>query len=77
VSNVRKTLDATIGGHGASAHDRFADHFTPAQERALLGLIADIECRTAIARISGHNQYAVKACPGFHVPTWLAATRRS
>ena len=66
-----------LGGHGASAHDRFADHFTPAQERALIALIAEIERRTAIARITGHNQYAAKACPGFHVPSWLAATRRS
>ena len=66
-----------IGGHGASAHDRFADHFTPAQAQALIALIAAIERRTAIARITGHNQYAVKACPGFHVTSWLAATRRS
>jgi len=66
-----------IGGHGASAQDHFADHFTPAQERALIALIADIERRTAIERITGHNQYAAKACPGFHVPMWLAATRRT
>ena len=66
-----------LGGHGASAHDRFADHFTLAQARALIALIAEIERRTAIARITGHNQYAAKACPGFHVPAWLAATRRS
>jgi len=66
-----------IGGHGASAQDHFVDHFTPAQKRALIALTAEIERRTAIARITGHNQYAAKACPGFHVPTWLAATTRS
>ena len=64
-----------IGGHGASANDRFADHFAPAQARALITLIAEIEQRTAIEHITGHNQYAAKACPGFHVPSWLAATR--
>ena len=66
-----------IGGHGASAHDSFADHFAPAQARALITLIAEIEQRTAITRITGHNQYAAKACPGFHVPSWLAANWRS
>jgi hypothetical protein len=66
-----------IGGHGASEHDRFGDHFTPAQERTLLALIDEIGRRTAIERITGHNQYAAKACPGFHVPTWLAAIRRN
>jgi hypothetical protein len=66
-----------LGGHGASAHDRFADHFTLAQAQALSALIAEITQRTAIARITGHNHYAAKACPGFHVPSWLTATRRS
>jgi len=66
-----------IGGHGSSEHDQFEDHFTPAQERALLDLIAEIEGRTAIDLITGHNQYAAKACPGFHVASWLASTRRT
>ena len=29
-----------IGGHGAGAHDKFHDHFTPAQEKALLRQLA-------------------------------------
>ena len=66
-----------VGGHGSSERDRFGHHFTPAQEETLLALLAENERRTAIDRITGHNQYAVKACPGFHVPSWLVATRRS
>ena len=66
-----------IGGHGSSERDRFADHFTQAQEKTLRDLIADIGSRTAIDIVAGHNQYAAKACPGFQVPSWLAAIRRT
>ena len=66
-----------MGGHGSSERDLFADHFTEAQEQTLRELIADIGSRTAIDLVTGHNQYAAKACPGFHVPSWLAATRRT
>ena len=60
-----------IGGHGAAASDRFADHFTEAQAARLLAHLAAIAMRTGIARISGHNEWAAKACPGFNVPAWL------
>ncbi len=60
-----------FGGHGSSAEDSFEDHFTPAQGVALRKLLADIGLRTRIERITGHNQYAAKACPGFYVPAWL------
>jgi peptidoglycan hydrolase-like protein with peptidoglycan-binding domain len=66
-----------IGGHGSSERDRFTDHFTDAQEQALRTLIAEISSRTAINLVTGHNQYAAKACPGFHVPSWLASTERT
>lgn len=62
-----------IGGFGASATDQFRDHLTEAQERRVLALIEDIRGRTPIKRVSGHNEYAPKGCPGFHVSTWLAA----
>lgn len=61
-----------IGGHGSAETDDFSDHFTPDQDKALRAKIADIRGRTAINKISGHNEYAPKACPGFHVPTWYA-----
>ena len=60
-----------IGGHGSAATDRFSDHFTPAQDLTLRQLLLGIGMRTQITRISGHNEYAAKACPGFNVPNWL------
>jgi len=60
-----------IGGHGSSKTDDFSDHFTAAQDTALRRLIEDISKRADITRISGHNEYAAKACPGFSVPAWL------
>jgi hypothetical protein len=59
-----------IGGHGSSEHDRFDDHFTASQEAALRNLLEDIARRARIERVTGHNQYAAKACPGFNVPAW-------
>lgn len=61
-----------IGGHGSAATDRFAQHFTGSQDAALRRLIAQISARTPIRRVSGHNEWAAKACPGFNVPAWLA-----
>lgn len=60
-----------IGGHGSAETDRFARHFTPVQNLTLRQVLQGIGMRTQIARISGHNEYAAKACPGFHVPSWL------
>ena len=59
-----------FGGHGSAATDRFPDHYTPAQEDALRTLIADLRQNHAIDQVTGHNQYAAKACPGFPVPAW-------
>jgi N-acetylmuramoyl-L-alanine amidase len=60
-----------IGGHGADANDQFAEHVTSAQARTLRALIADIRGRTQIGRVTGHNTYAAKACPGFRVAGWI------
>jgi peptidoglycan hydrolase-like protein with peptidoglycan-binding domain len=60
-----------IGGHEAAATDRFERHFTPEQATALRRHITAISNRTRIKRISGHNEYAAKGCPGFFVPGWL------
>lgn len=64
-----------IGGHGSFSFDPFAKNFTPQQDRAARMLIADLRARFPdIRRISGHNEYAAKACPGFSVAKWLAAS---
>lgn len=60
-----------LGGGGSSADDAFLENFTQAQDSVVRRLIADISRRTPIRRVSGHNEWARKACPGFHVPTWL------
>jgi N-acetylmuramoyl-L-alanine amidase len=65
-----------IGGHGSSERDKFADHFTPQQEATLRKVLADLlKTYPGITKVSGHNQYAAKACPGFNVPSWYAKAR--
>ena len=59
-----------FGGHDAAATDRFQDHFTPDQDDALRTLIARLRQNHSIDRVTGHNQYAATACPGFSVPGW-------
>lgn len=60
-----------IGGAGSTATDSFERNFTAAQDQALRGLIDAIRARTVITRITGHNDHAAKACPGFVVRTWI------
>lgn len=62
-----------FGGHGSAETDQFSDHFTPQQDAALRNLIADLRKRFGNVPVTGHNQYAAKACPGFNVPKWLAS----
>lgn len=60
-----------IGGFGSAADDKFEDHFTPAQDFALRKLIEELKYRFSISKVTGHNEYASKACPGFRVDKWL------
>jgi len=60
-----------IGGHGSAETDHFSKHFTTAQDTTARQLIQAIGMRTRIEVISGHNEYAAKACPGFTVAQWL------
>lgn len=60
-----------IGGHGSSAYDDFSENFTQAQDKAARGLIADLRERFGNVPVSGHNDYAAKACPGFKADKWL------
>ena len=64
---------ALFGGHGGATTDRFSDHFTEAQDVALRRLLTDLAERfPTITKISGHNEYAAKACQCFNVRQWLA-----
>lgn len=56
-----------LGGHGASAQDRFDDHFTPAQRASLEAYLRELSELTEIKKVSGHNEYSAKGCPGFSV----------
>lgn len=56
-----------LGGHGAAAEDAIEKNFTAAQGEAVRRLIAAIKGRTAIRKVSGHNDHAAKACLGFRV----------
>jgi len=61
-----------IGGHGSASTDDFSDNFTPEQDEALRHLLTSLmQTYNTISKVSGHNQYAAKACPGFSVPEWL------
>lgn len=70
--NARSFGVALEGGHGARADDRFLDNFTEEQRATLIthlrSLVQEIP---TIRRISGHNEYAAKACPGFRVCDFL------
>ncbi len=66
---------ALFGGHGSAETDDFSENFTPAQDKALRELIAKLKSRfRTINKVSGHNEYAAKACPGFYVPKWYTST---
>lgn len=62
---------ALMGGHGSSVTDTFADNYTSDQEKALRKLIVRLHKNFGKVPVTGHNQYAAKACPGFEVPKWF------
>lgn len=57
---------ALFGGHGGSSNDQFEDHFTSEQKDSLTNLIEEID-PDGVMKVTGHNQYANKACPCFQV----------
>jgi len=62
-----------FGGFGGAADDQFLDNFTEDQERALSDLISQLRRDyPSITTVSGHSQYAPKACPCFSVPAWYS-----
>lgn len=63
---------ALFGGHGSAETDAFEENYTPEQGAALRNLLNDLRGQYGVKKVTGHNQYAAKACPGFNVPEWLA-----
>lgn len=60
-----------VGGRGGCAYDAFEENYTDAQEQALRTLIDDLRKQyPGIKTVSGHNQFAAKACPCFDVEAW-------
>ena len=65
---------ALVGGRGGAADDAFLDNFTADQERELRALIDSLkEEFPTISTVSGHNDYASKACPCFDVGAWMSS----
>ena len=65
---------ALVGGRGGCADDVFMDNYTVDQARELQALIESLQQEfPTISTISGHNDYATKACPCFDVGQWVAA----
>jgi len=60
-----------FGGHGSAETDSFGVNFTGEQAVALRKLVNDLRAKYGMVPITGHNEYAAKACPGFNVQTWL------
>lgn len=62
-----------IGGYGSNATDPFDKHYTPEQDNTLRKLIKGLRDKhPTITKVTGHNDYSSKACPGFKVSRWLA-----
>jgi len=65
-----------VGGRGGVADGEFHEHFTGAQEASLEQLIRKLkEEHPTITKVSGHNEYASKACPCFSVKEWLTVRK--
>ena len=54
----------------------FGDYYTPEQRRALCAYLRELRELTPIDKVTGHNDYAPKSCPGFRVDgaEWLACS---
>lgn len=70
--NARGIGVCLLGGFGSGANDAFEQHYTWHQDSALRELIQQIKDRhPGATKVTGHNDYSPKACPGFRVARWL------
>ena len=66
--NANSIWVSLLGGHGGASDDSFAENFTDAQDKALRAMIAQLQsAHGGNLHLSGHNEYAAKACPCFDV----------
>ncbi len=54
-----------------AGHAKTAPRMQHHSDRSLRGLIDQIRAHTSITRITGHNDHAAKACPGFVLRNWI------
>lgn len=77
----REMTNGALGINGKARHVVYAggcdknlkpkDTRTPQQITGLAGYVKRFLIAHPDARVGGHNQFAVKACPSFDVPAWL------
>jgi hypothetical protein len=60
-----------VGGFGSDANDKFEEHYTEKQRKALNTLLDSLTAEYSGAIIRGHNEVSSKACPGFNVKDYL------
>jgi hypothetical protein len=64
-----------FGGHGGEKDNAFEDNFTEEQGAALRRLVSRLQAEHGPnLKLSGHHEYANKACPCFDVRSWFART---
>lgn len=64
-----------FGGHGGNENDDPLEHFTVEQMEALNDTLHVWQTAYSIDKVSGHNEYAAKACPCFSVQAWQMSQR--
>lgn len=65
-----KSIGVCYVGGVASDRKTPKDTRTPEQKAALIELVRSLKLVFGVSKVSGHNEYAKKACPSFDVQKW-------